>query len=151
MDIQAALKEMTDELMAGYAASEIIDMIAEDHGMNPVLLNRKFREQFGCTPEEYVDQQAARSEFTERTDASLEASALEKARKIALEHLLLHYRGEPDKRLFGKVVVVGANRFFMMGVVAGRPRWNALGVNLSTLSVHKLSLTQATINGLLTD
>jgi hypothetical protein len=54
MSIPDAVKELRDAIESEGFTAELVKEIARDYGLNPILLARKFEEQYGSEPAKYV-------------------------------------------------------------------------------------------------
>jgi len=68
MSIHEALTDLRDELKSGTEATEAVEIAAEEHGLNPALVLRKFTESFGVTPAVWQEAHLNKSASQERAD-----------------------------------------------------------------------------------
>lgn len=78
MSIQEAIQAVKTYVNEGSTPEDAVDYAAEDYGMNPVLVRRKFTEQTGYTPEEHRGEAEAREV---RARLASEANRAERAEK----------------------------------------------------------------------
>lgn len=82
-NLNDALHDLRDVIALKGFTAELVEEIAEDYGINPVLLSRKFTEQYNATPAEYVAPNVA--ELSDKLRAAQQRAAAEKARKAREE------------------------------------------------------------------
>ena len=65
MSLNEALVDLATEIAKGGYSHALLEMVAEDHDLNPKLLERKFNEKHGKAPADYVAPKAV--EMSEET------------------------------------------------------------------------------------
>lgn len=87
MNLQKALKELAETILDEGFSETGLQWIVEEYEVNPVLLRRKFAEQYGVEPEGYADKMAARAaakKVMAEADVREAARVKEQDRKMAL-------------------------------------------------------------------
>jgi len=82
MTLALALKNIAEDIEADGFSETIVQFYCEEYGLNPALVERKFQEQFGCTPEAFAPKAAARAANKEMFRLG-EIAAAERAKEQA--------------------------------------------------------------------
>jgi hypothetical protein len=134
MIIQTVIKMAADEFAEGFDPTVIPDL-AESYGVNPILIERKFQEQYNCTPEKYAAKVANAADLGKRVEAGNRETAIEQARVAHYTNFL----SEPGKYC-GKIIDFMGSEYAFIAFVRGT-KWNALGIRVSDGTVRRLSCT----------
>lgn len=121
--IAVAVKETAEAIADGTAPAEAITMYAEEHGLNPVLLRRKFVEQFKVEPEAYAGKVAAAAEFKEVAAKGVAEAKEKEALSIAKEVAAIDgFFGLTDfaRTQIGKRFEYSGEAYIVAGFVRGR-------------------------------
>ena len=114
MSIQAALRELADEAKISFYPDMVND-VAEEYGLNPILLTRKFEEQYGMSVEDYFVKAQARDAGSEER----EEQALQLRHEIGREYFSKNFRGEIPE-YFGNDVTFESGSQYMIIAITGR-------------------------------
>lgn len=107
-DLNQAIMDLAAELAKVSFSEDLLAEIAEDNGVNPKLLERKFQEKFKVTPEDFQPLQ--------KTKLS-ETYLRQQAEKMWRDHLLI---GKPtDNPIFGKYFTFENNEYMAVAYIAG--------------------------------
>lgn len=114
MNLAQAITDLRDDIEAEGYDAEIMAEIAKDNGCAPQLLERKFAEQYGVAPAEYV----VPEDMTDKMVARAMEKAAEIASKFTSQGSMPHGRVFTDPTRNKQFVTVGfsGNNFHMIRV-----------------------------------
>jgi hypothetical protein len=129
--INGAIKDLAEAILGGDTIDDALFDTAEEFGLNPVLLRRKFREQHGVEPEGFARRQA---EVAARVEAN-RAAQMDAAQHTAREHARCYTGTDP---LLGRVFELDGEQFVYVNT-SHRGRTHASKVGIVAIRVSDLS------------
>ncbi len=156
MTIQNAINDIKSDLLAGTDVDDAVQIAAMDYELNPVLVVRKFTEQTGVAPADFVVTNAARREATETGATASHADALKRAIKQAHNSVTaFNFASDPLYRMavrlsedaIGKTFTDKDVLYVFAGLRGGASRWPFSGVRVSDGETFRFTNNHSAIVG----
>ncbi len=154
--IQDAIRDVSAALMKGVSPDVAVAEAAEDYGLNPALVVRKFQEQSKIGVAEYAAAYRAREAAAETGVAASHADALERAIKQARNSVTaFNFASDPRYRrnarlsedAIGKTFTDKDELYVFAGLRGGASRWPFSGVRVSDGETFRFTNNHSAIVG----
>lgn len=136
MNVAQAVQALKAEILAGVDAAEAVQFVAEDEGMNPALLIRKFTESYGKAP----------ADFSAAPTAPLPTST-DKAKAAAEAWAARYSIPVGGRAMVGKPFTQDGERYLFVVVQGGCPQWGLKAIRVKDAARRQFS--RATWNAIL--
>lgn len=128
MSLATAVQALKSEILSGVTAAEALAFIAEEEGLNPILLERKFSESYGRSPAEYSAAPPA------PLPTSTDLAAAEVQRWAA------EYRMTAEgAALVGRPFLFQGERYLYVALQSGCPQWGLKAIRVKDAARRQLS------------
>ena len=131
-NLQTALKQVREQVLAGVAFDEAVADAAEEFALNPKLIERKFGEQYGSV-DALLALSGKQAELAVKTAASQEQAALAAAITWSTEFRL----SDLGRQLVGKIFDFKGAKYVFVTINRNEPKWGLKAVRLSDCGRRK--------------
>ncbi len=156
MTIQDAITDLKADLLSGTDTGDAVMFAAREYELNPVLVIRKFTEQTGVAPADFVVTNTTRREAAELGVAASHADALERAIKKAHTSVTaFNFASDPLYRFatrlsedaVGKTFTDRGELYVFAGLRGGASQWPFSGVRVSDGETFRFTNNHSAIVG----
>ena len=136
MKIFEGIKSVIEALEDGETGEAAIAEAADDWGLNPRLLARKFKEQHGCSPDEFLELRAGRREAAVADGTS--KAGRSRAVELALEASRDWSFNPEGEALIGRLFTFMKQDFALIAFDNRARTWNVKAIRVSDGAPRKL-------------